>query len=448
MLTERQTRDILDRILRLSTAEETEVSIKGGYSVSVRFAQNMIYQNLLGEGYEVSVRPVQGKRTARASTTRLDDASFRELMATVLEITRHMPEDPELLPLLEPQRYPPPSHVLEKPISVQPSTLLSQVDRVITIAESRNLKASGYLSYTYGGPLEDDQMGIFALANSKGLFAYGPQQTALLSVTVEGTNSSGWARQEAFTVEELDPETIAQKAVAKCLQSENPREVLPGKYTVILEPAAVASLLHFLLEGFNAMAYHEGRSFLRDKLGKRIAVEDFTMLDDAYHPLFQGRYFDDEGVIKQRVVLIDKGVASNLLYARREAHRYHQEPTGHGLQVPNPWGAKATNVVVMGGQNKLEDMIRQTERGLLISRFWYNRLVDPMQVIVTGMTRDGTFLIEEGEIRWAVKNLRFNQSLLEMLMNIQALGPSIKIEGMIVPPMKIKDFSFTSTTEF
>jgi predicted Zn-dependent protease len=290
--------------------------------------------------------------------------------------------------------------------------------------------------------------GIFALGNSKGLFAYYGQQISSVSVIAEGEDSSGWARQEGISLEELNPEALAATAIEKAIKSRNPRPIMPGEYTVILEPAAVASLIWFLVDGFNALSYHEGRSFLKNRLGQRLAGENFTMLDDAYHPLYRERPFDDEGVLKKKVILFDRGVAANLVYSRKEAWKHKKEPTGHGLQVPNPWGARAGNIVVAGGENSIEEMIRTTEKGLLVTRFWYNRLVDPMQVIVTGMTRDGTFLIEEGKIKYGLRNLRFNQSVLEMLKNIRALSPAIQIERMVVPAMKVDHFTFTSTTEF
>lgn len=448
MLNKEQARNILNKVLEYSRADETEVSLGGGTFALTRFAQNIVHQNTMERGYEVSVRTVLGKKTGRASTNRLTDKDLKRVVETALDITRHIPDDPELLPVLEPQEY----RRLETPARntalFSPDKQLKLVGKIINLARGHGLKASGSLSHTLGSLEEYGERGIFAVANSKGLFAYYGRQLSSLSVTIEGEDSSGWARQEGLGLAELNPETLAATAIDKAIKSQNPRLIDPGEYTVILEPAAVASLVWFLVDGFNALAYYEGRSFLKDKLGQKLAGENFTMLDDAYHPLYSERPFDDEGILKKKVILFDRGVAANLVYSRKEARKHKAEPTGHGLQVPNPWGARAGNIVVMGGEETLEEMIRTTEKGLLVTRFWYNRLVDPMRVIVTGMTRDGTFLVEKGKIKYGVKNLRFNQSVLEIAKNIRALSSPIKIEGMVAPAMKVDHFNFTSTTEF
>jgi len=265
--------------------------------------------------------------------------------------------------------------------------------------------------------------------------------------------SSGWAKRTSPQWQELAPEDLADRAARKALDSREPREVPPGKYTTILEPAAVLDLLGFLFFDFGGLAVQEKRSCLTERVGTKLFGENISARDDVFHPSQSGAVFDGEGIPRKRVTLVEKGVVKSVVYARATAHRAGVEPTGHGLPLPNEYGEYPLNIVMEGSKTSLEDMIRSTERGLLVTRLWYIRDVDPYQKLLTGMTRDGTFWIEGGEVRYGVKNFRFNQGVIEMLNQVESLGPPQRTSGeesfdMVVPAMKVRDFNFSSLTTF
>jgi len=234
--------------------------------------------------------------------------------------------------------------------------------------------------------------------------------------------------------------------VDKALAGRDPKALPPGKYTVILEPAAM-DLVSFMLSGFNALAVDEGRSFLTGKVGEKIVGDNITMASDPYHPLHQGRPYDGDGVPTEQVTLVENGTAKNLVYDRLTAKKHGVEPTGHGGGGRNAYGAYPSYMVMEGGNATLEDMIASTDKGILVTRFWYMRMVDPMKVIVTGMTRDGTFWIENGKIAYGIKNFRFNESVLEMLGNVDMMSEPVLSGGAVVPAIKVRDFNFTSGTD-
>jgi predicted Zn-dependent protease len=246
---------------------------------------------------------------------------------------------------------------------------------------------------------------------------------------------------------------MAERAAHKAVASADPVEIDPGHYTVILEPSAVLDLCGGLWYDFTGTSYEDKLSCFLNKLGKQALGRNITIYDDAYHPLQDGEPFDGEGMPRKKVCLVDKGVVKNLVYGRRSAKHFGVEPTGHGEPEPNSMGEYPENIVIEGGNTTLDDMIRTTDRGILLTRVWYVREVDPSSKIVTGMTRDGTFLIEHGKIKSGVKNLRFNESIIDMLSRVEALGPAVRAAGeetgpAVVPAMKVAFFNFESTTKF
>ena len=278
-------------------------------------------------------------------------------------------------------------------------------------------------------------------------------------------NSSGWQKANSPDVHNLDPARLAEIAAQKAADSQSPLELAPGKYTVVLEPAAVLDLVGFMFWDFGGLSVLDQRSFLSNRIGTRLFGENVTIVDDVHHPLQSGAPFDGEGVRRQRVSLVENGVIKNLVYARGTAEKMRKSelagkvgavaPTGHGFPLPNEVGEAPMNIVFLtpGGEQTVEQMIAGTERGVLITRLWYIREVDPYEKMLTGMTRDGTFLIEGGKVKQGIRNFRFNQSLIALLSNVAAMGQAVRASGeeafdMVVPAMKVRDFNFTEVTRF
>jgi predicted Zn-dependent protease len=276
---------------------------------------------------------------------------------------------------------------------------------------------------------------------------------ARFSITAMAADSSGWAKASACSHRELDPVALARSAARKAERSASPVELAPGRYTVVLEPAAVLDLAGQMFGDFSATAIRDGRSFLNDRIGQKLFGGNVTVIDDSTHPLQAGAPFDGEGVPRRRLTLVENGVVREIAYCRQAAAAAGAEPTGHGLPLPNEYGESPANIVIAGGDTPVEEMIASTERGILVTRLWYIREVDPYEKIFTGMTRDGTFLIEDGRVTAGVRNFRFNQGLMEMLSRVEALSPAVRASGeeapdMVVPAMKVRDFNFTEVTRF
>jgi predicted Zn-dependent protease len=268
----------------------------------------------------------------------------------------------------------------------------------------------------------------------------------------EGSATS-WAKANSPNVGAFDPQRLAALASEKAQRAVNPVELAPGRYTVILEPAAVLDLLGFLFYDFAATAVRDKRSCFNNRMGKKLFGSNVSITDDVYHPLQLGVPYDGEGIPRQRVRLVDRGIPKNLVYSRRSAKIARKKPTGHGLVLPNEYGEAPMNLVVSGGDSSIAKMIASTDRGLLVTRLWYIREVDPYEKIMTGMTRDGLYAVENGRLGSAVRNFRFNQSLLEMLRNVELLSPAVRATGeeafeMVVPAMKVRDFHFSEVTKF
>jgi len=444
LLSDAALRRIADDVLRASDADETEVHIDVVSDALTRFANNHIHQNVAERTLSVSVRTVYEGRTARATTNRADADSLREVLAASVSLARSQPKNPRLLPMPGPQKYARVQRFSGRTAEVAPAERARVVRDVCRLAARRGLTAAGIFST---GAVQ------FAMANSRGLFASYRQTRAEFSVTMLGGDSSGWAKASAPDVSAFDPLALSARAAEKAERSRQPRELPPGRYTVILEPAAVLDLVGFLYYDFAATAIRDQRSCFNGRMGKQVLGRNITIWDDVAHPLQSGAPFDGEGVPRQKVLLVDRGVPRNLVYSRAAAKEMGKRPTGHGFALPNEYGEAPVNLVFAGGQSSLEEMIASTDRGLLVTRLWYIREVDPYEKVVTGMTRDGTFLIENGRIAAGIRNFRFNQSLLEMLSNVEMLGPAVRAAGeesfdMVVPAMKVRGFHFTEATKF
>jgi predicted Zn-dependent protease len=430
-------KQIIDKVLNISTADETEIFVGGGHSALTRFAENHIHQNVAENSFGIRVRAIIDKQMGEASISKFDDDSLKKVVADAIEIAKVTPPDPELLPLPGPQTYQPVEAYYEE--SISPMQRAKYIAKAITLCKTAGFKAAGIFS---------NGNSYSAMGNSNGLFAYHRSSAVNFSITVMGDNSSGWAQKYSRKSTDIETEKLAEIAIQKAGLSNNPKTIEPGKYTVILEPDAVAGLIGYLSFGFNALAVDEGRSYLVGKMGKRIAGESISLRSDVYHPLHQGQPYDGEGIPTRRVELIKNGIAAGLVYDRLAALKHNVESTGHGEGGHNSYGAFPDCLVMDGGDATIGEMIASTERGVLVTHFHYQNLVDPMQVIVTGMTRDGTFWIENGKIQYGLKNLRFNQKILEMLNNVEMMSEPVLASGMVVPAMKVNQFNFSSGTEF
>ncbi len=460
MLTHEQAEEIFLRLSRYSNADGMEMLIAGGHSALTRFANNTIHQNVEEENYVVSVRTVIGRKTARATTNKLDEASLRRAVESAEAMTEVQVDDPDLLPLAPASMTdgPPTERYFENTSAVTPEDRASAVESIVGIAKKNNLTTAGIFS---------SSRSVEAIMNSRGLSTFHAQTSSEVSITMLAGDSSGWQKANSPDSRNLDPVALAETAARKARDSASPREVPPGKYTVILEPAAVLDLVGYMFFDFGGLAILDQRSFLTNRVGTKLFGENITVNDDVYHPLQSGAPFDGEGVHRHQVRLIENGVIRNLVYARATAEKMKKSehaskvgrigPTGHGFPLPNEIGEAPLNIVFEAGpeasRRTVDEMIASTEHGILVTRCWYIREVDPYEKILTGMTRDGTFWIEDGKLRHGLRNFRFNQSLIHMLGNVTEMGTPVRASGeesfdMVVPPMKVQGFNFTEVTKF
>ena len=437
-------REIAARVFKLSDADETEVEIGAVTDALTRFANNTIHQHVAEQNLALSVRVVFDGRTARATTNKTDEASLRRVVAAASSLARVQPKDPNLLPMPKQQKYQKVRRFYPITAAASAADRARAVARVCATATKTKQTAAGIFS---------TGLSESVLANSRGLVAHYEQTRAEFSITILEKDSSGWAKANSPNLVDLDPEALAESASEKAVASRGPREIDPGHYTVILEPSAVLDLVGFLFYDFAGTAVLDQRSLFTGRMGKKLFGENITIHDDVYHPLQLGNPHDGEGIPREKVLLVDRGVPKNLVYARSTAKKMKTKPTGHGFSLPNEYGEAPMNLVFAGGTASVDEMVRSTDRGVLVTRLWYIREVDPYQKILTGMTRDGTFLIEKGRIAGGIRNFRFNQSMIALLSNVEMLGVPVRAAGeesfeMVVPAMKVRDFHFSEVTKF
>jgi predicted Zn-dependent protease len=426
-----------------ATADGARVNIGSGSRGNTRFAVNQVSTG--GDNYDtaVTITAYAGRRSASSTTNQLDDAAIGQAVQTAERLARLAPEDPEFLPELDSQQYEAGRAWSEATASLDPQGRADAVRAITAPATQGSLVSTGYL---------DTRAGASAVANSRGLFAYTRATAAALTTTVrtpDGTGS-GWAGASHHDWSRIDPAALGARAAEKARASRNPAAVEPGRYTVVFEPTAVANLVQFIAFALNARAADEGRSFFSkagggNKLGTRVVDERVTLLSDPFDPDVAGSPFTSEGLPTRRSVWIENGIAKNLNYDRYWAQKKGVSPTASGGSLR-----------MSGGSSSMDEMIASTQRGLLVTRFWYLRPVDQRTILYTGLTRDGTFLIENGKITRAVKNLRFNDSPVFMLNNLEALGTPVRVsasedggpgQAVMVPPLKVRDFNFTSLSD-
>ena len=471
MLTKDKAEEIFATLRRHSTADEVEALFFGSRSALTRFANNTIHQNVAEQHYGVSVRTVFDGRTARASTNKLDDKSLKRVVQASESLAKVQHSDADLLPLPSPAEArgadetgaPPlplgglPQRYFEQTAAITPEERAQAVEKMVGVAKAHQFISAGIFATA------ESTEGMF---NSRGVAEWYSQTSADISVTMLASDSSGWQKANSPDVANLDPLFLAETAARKASQSAKPREIPAGKYTVILEPAAVLDLVGFMFYDFGGLSILDQRSFLNNRIGRKIFGDNVNIWDDVLHPLQSGCPFDGEGLRRHRVQLVENGVVKRLVYARSTArkmknseHKDHVggviEPTGHGFPLPNEMGEAPMNIVFGEPREPktIDQMIASTERGVLVTRLWYIREVDPYDKILTGMTRDGTFYIENGNLAYGVRNFRFNESLLHMLSSVEEMGKPVRASGeesfdMVAPAMKVRDFNFTEVTKF
>lgn len=438
---------------------QAEATLGGGALALTRFANNRIHQNVQEEwprlGLRMILRGKDGVRVASAWTGRIDAkgiAALAENTRTLARVAAPAPPREELAVAPPPGEYAAVDAWDPQAANAGPALRADRASRFILPARAQGLTAAGTFSVSRMSLDDYAWPGMFAIANTAGLFAFHRRTRVESGCTILSDDSSGWARYDDWSYERVDPDALAGRAIEKAERSRKPKASDPGETTVVLEPEAVAALLRFLLPSFSAQAVQEGRSFLTDKLGQRLFPEFVKLQCDCFHPLHQGRPFDGEGVPTRAVTLIDDGVAANLVYSRREAaaapRKLKAEPTGHGPQQPSTEGSMPRFPVLAGGVESLGDLIREAGDGVLVTRLWYCRQVDSRRVSVTGMTRDGTFRIRGGAVAEGLRNLRFNVAVPDLLNNVLAASEPVRAGGMVVPALLVRAFPFTSSTRF
>jgi predicted Zn-dependent protease len=438
---------ILKKVLSFSKADELEANLQGGRTAYTRFGVNTVSTSGDTDNLALVVNAHFGQRSGVATTNTLDDQSLERVVRAAEEIARLRPEDPEQQPFLGKQEYAASDAGFDEPTYMADAQMRARaVATSIDPAKAKNLVAAGIFDHT----------GNFsARANTNGNFGYFRRTNASYTTTVRslddlGKTGSGWATAISHRIGDIDAKAVSQRAIDKAELSRNPVQIEPGNYTVILEPNAVGDLVAFMMGFYGARQADEGRSFLSKKgggnrLGEKLYGDEVNIYTDPALNIGPGAPFDFQGLPTKRLDYVRAGVVKNLNYNRYWAKKQGKEPT-----------PGASNIIMDGGKTSTEEMIKSTERGILVTRFWYIRLVDPQTVLLTGLTRDGTFLIEQGRLKYAIKNFRFNETPVKMLNNIEAMSPSERITGserfganntVLAPALKVRDFSFTSLSD-
>ena len=452
LLSREQAKALADKILAMGKADETRVNISSDWSGNTRFAGGEITTSGETTDGTVTVTSTIGKRRASVTTNVVDEAALKRTVDLAERLAKLAPEDPEVMPELGPQTYAPVTGYIDRTAELGPEARAAAAKRVIDQATSVGTAGSLFVA----GYLEANAL-TRAIATTKGLFAYHRSTDANLSTTVrtpDGTGS-GWASAGARDWQNINPAALGGRAAQKAVASRNPTAIEPGAYTVILEPQAVADLVPLLGGAFNARSADEGRSPFSKrgggtKLGEKIADERVTIYSDPTDAELLAQPFDAEGLPLKRSVWIENGILKNLSYSRYWAQKQGKEPTGGGGGGGGGgfFGGFPGGLKMVGGTKSTDQLIAGTERGILITHFFYIRFLDPRTVLLTGLTRDGTFLIENGKITRSLKNFRWNESPLFMLNKLEDLGRAEPTAaGQVMPSIKARDFTFTSLSD-
>ncbi len=439
--------EIADRAVAMALeagASQAEAVVTDSRSALTRFANNEIHQNVAEDDTVVNLRFVDGQRVGVASANRHDDAALRQLAETAGATARLQPEQSGFVSLPEPRPTPLLSGAFAASTAeADPDVRADAAGAVIAAATSVGAEAFGYSSTS------SEEVSV---VNSLGIRVSEPRSRAqVLTVMMGPGDGTGYAEQVAVDMDAIDASAIGAEAAQRTMAMRDPITLPAGDYPVVLDSYAVMDFADWLgYLGFSALAVEEDRSFFAP--GKRVASPLINLADDASDPDGNPASFDYEGVPKQRVPLIEAGMCREVVHDNQTAARAGRDSTGHGLPAPNPWGPFPLHSSMRAGETSREELIGGLERGLLVTRFWYTNVVHPKQVIITGMTRDGLFLVEDGQITAPVRNLRFTQSYLDALAAVEGVSAERRaVEGFlgtaVVPALRIGAFSFTGTTE-
>jgi len=441
LLSQDEAQTLLKKVLGFSKADECEASIGGSEGGNIRYARNSVSTSGAVNSTELRVSSTFGKKQGIATINEYDDASLEKAVRRAETLAQLAPENPEYMPMLGPQTYQSAARTFVPNTAAITSRLRADLTgQSLDIAGKAGVTAAGYL---------ENSASFSATMNSKGLFNYSTQTDVNFSVTMRTTDGtgSGYASGGYNDIASLDVAGNSKTAAWKAAKSGGAKALEPGKYTVILEPAAGIVLLENLYGSLDARSADEGRNFLslpggKTRLGEKLVDEQVNIYSDPWNETLPTRNYSSDGLPQEKISWIEKGVVKNLNYSRYWAQKKGVKP------VPNPDG-----FIMTGGTASLDELIKGTEKGILVTRLWYIRSVDPQTLLFTGLTRDGTFYIENGQIKFPVKNFRFNESPIIMLNNLEALGVPVRTvsgEGggaALIPPMKVRDFTFSSLSD-
>lgn len=438
--TEQEARAILDKVIALSKADECTATLSGGINGNVRFALNNVSTAGVVEDTQLAVQVAFGKRVGVATVNAFDDASLERVVRRAEDLARLAPENPEFMPAVQKQTYKPSPTFSESTAAITPEFRAKVAAESIGPCKQDGLIAAGFL---------EDGQSFTAFANSNGNFGYqrGTGFDYTCTVRTADGRGSGWVGRNLKDAADFDTGQDIRTAIRKAAASVDAKALEPGKYTVILEPAAAAGLISFMMNFFDARSADEGRSFLSkkgggNKLGELVYDPRVNIHADPWDPEAPVMPWDGDGLPRERMAIIENGKVANLDYSRYWAQKQGKRAVG-----------SPGNLLMAGGDKSTAELVRGTQKGILVTRTWYIRMVDPQTVLLTGLTRDGTFYIENGEIKHPVKNFRFNESPVIMLNNIDELGKPVRVAGdessyvMMIPPMRLRDFTFTSLSD-
>jgi len=451
ILTEQHAKTLLTKVLSFSKADECECNLDGQVGGNIRYARNTVSTAGEQSDLTLAVQSTFGKRIGVATINEFDDESIKKVVRRSEELAKLAPENPERMPVFGPQKYSKPVSYYDSTANVSPEDRAQAAENSIKPSKENKLVSSGFLQ---------EGTNFTAIMNNKGLFAYNKSTNVDFTVTIrtEDGKGSGWVTRDYSDVKLLDTKSASKIAIQKSLGSVDAKEMEPGKYTVILEPAASVQLLSNMFGNMGQRPADEGRSFLSkkaeegkeggatNKRGEKLFDERVHIYSDPMHPEVPTPPFSGDGHRVGKTDWIKDGKIINMrnsvYWAKKTGVDYKPTAyTGGGLF------AGPAQFIMAGGDESIEEMIKNTRRGVLVTRLWYIRSLDPQTLLYTGLTRDGTFYIENGKIKYPIKNFRFNESPIVMLNNIEALGKPVRINGSMVPPMKIRDFTFSSLSD-